>query len=189
VSIGVLSMARRGGDLKQVMARYLDLLGCSSATQVDAHGFVIPVRPRRGPFFDKRTLLVGDGAGFADPVTGEGISFAIRSGLMAAQSLIDMQLHEEAVRNTYIRSLTETILPELRTGRVLARLLYDCPRTRSWVFARQGQRLCEAVADVMVGKRRYRDLAFSPRTLLKLLTSTCFNNLQHRPARQRDGQA
>ena len=189
LSIGVLSMARRGGDLKQVMARYLDLLGCGSARQVEEHGFVIPVQPRRGPFVDKRTLLVGDGAGFADPVTGEGISFAIRSGLMAAQSLIDMQLDEEAVRNMYIRSLTKTILPELRIGRVLARLLYDCPRTRSWVFSRQGQRLCEAVTDVIAEKRRYRDLAFSPRSLLKLLTPTCFGNSQHRPVHKSDGQA
>jgi geranylgeranyl reductase family protein len=149
VSIGVLSIREMGRDLKQAMVRYLDQLG---------------------PFVDKRTLLVGDAAGFADPVTGEGISFAIRSGLMAAQSLIDEQLEEDAVSDTYGRSLAETILPELRRGRVLARLLYDFPLVRSWAFSRQGQSLCEAVTDVMAGTRQYRNLRFEPQTLLRFLT-------------------
>ncbi|MBS0184206.1 MAG: geranylgeranyl reductase family protein [Nitrospira sp.] len=186
LSIGILSMAQRGSDLKQAMARYLDLLGCGPVTQIERHGFVIPIRPRRGPFADKRIVLVGDAAGFADPVTGEGISFAIRSGLLAAQSLVDGQLEEESVRHTYTRSLTETILPELRRGRVLARLLYDFPRIRSWAFSQQGQRLCEAVTDVMAGKRQYRDLTFTPQTLLRLLSPKWLRNSTYRPARPRD---
>jgi geranylgeranyl reductase family protein len=189
LSVGVLSMARRGSNLKEAMARYLDLLGCGSAVQIERHGSVIPIRPRKGSFVEKRTLLVGDAAGFADPVTGEGISFAIRSGLMAAQSLIDMELEEESVRNAYMHSLGETILPELRSGRWLARWLYDFPRTRSWAFLRYGQRLCEAVTDVMAGKRRYRELALKPRTLLELLTPAFFKNTGYRPARPRDGPA
>jgi geranylgeranyl reductase family protein len=189
LSIGVLSMAQRGSDLKSSMARYLDVLGCGSVTRVERHGFLIPIRPRRGPFVDKRILLVGDAAGFADPVTGEGISFAIRSGLMAAQSLIDGRFEEASVRSEYTRSLAERILPELRAGRWLARLLYDFPRIRSWAFSRQGQRLCEAVTDVMAGKRTYRDLVFTPRALLKHLTPHWFKRSGYRPARPRDGQA
>jgi geranylgeranyl reductase family protein len=174
LSIGILSMVQRGSELKGAMARYLDLLGCRDVTQVEQHGFVIPIRPRKGPFVEKRILLVGDAAGFADPVTGEGISFAVRSGLMAAQSLIDGDLDEETVSETYRRLLDETILPELQTGRWLARLLYDCPRLRSWAFLQQGQRLCEAVTDVMAGKRTYRDLAFNPRALFRLLSTHHF---------------
>ena len=169
LSIGVLSTRQRGADLKRAMARYLDLLDCGSFTHVERHGFVIPVRPRRGPFVAKRILLVGDAAGFADPVTGEGISFAVRSGLMAAQSLIEAHLEEESARQTYARALAETILPELRRSRWLARLLYDFPRVRSFAFSQYGQRLCEAVTDVMAGTRTYRDLRFKPRTLFRLL--------------------
>jgi len=188
LSVGVLSTVQRAGDLKASMARYLDQLGCGSVTQVEPHGFVIPIQPRRGPFVDKRILLVGDAAGFADPVTGEGISFAIRSSLMAAQSLIDKHLEEESVRQAYTCSLTETILPELRRGRCLAQLLYNFPRTRSWAFSRQGQRLCEAVTDVMAGKRSYRDFTFTPRTLLKLLKSRRFKCSGYGSAQPRDGQ-
>jgi len=189
LSIGVLSMAQRGSDLKSSMASYLTALGCGSVMSIEPHGFVIPIRPRRGPFVDKRVVLVGDAAGFTDPVTGEGISFALRSGVMAAQSLIDGNLEEESVRSTYTRTLADTILPELRTGQVLARLLYHFPRTRSWVFSRQGQRLCEAVTDVMTGKRTYRDLAFNPRTLFRMLAPQSFKHSGYRPARPRDDQA
>ena len=188
LSIGVLSMAPKGGDLKHAMARYLDLLGCRTVTQVTQHGFVIPLRPRQGPFVDKRIILVGDAAGFADPVTGEGISFAIRSGLMAAQALVDGHLEEAQVQQEYTHALAGTILPELETARRLAYLLYHCPRTRSWAFGHHGQRLCEAVTDVMAGTRTYRDLA-NPRTLLRRLMPQWFKRSGYHPAQPRDRQA
>ncbi|MBK9306474.1 MAG: geranylgeranyl reductase family protein [Nitrospira sp.] len=186
LSVGVLSTVQRGRDLKHTMGRYLERLGCSSATQVQRHGFVIPVRPRTGPFVEKRVLLVGDAAGFADPVTGEGISFAVRSGLMAAHSLIDGRFEEEDVRYTYTQSLTETILPELQKGRQLAKLLYDFPRLRSWAFSWQGQRLCEAVTDVMAGTRQYQELTCTPRTVLRLLMPRTWKRSAYEPARDGD---
>ncbi|MDH4246046.1 MAG: geranylgeranyl reductase family protein [Nitrospira sp.] len=189
LSVGVLSTVQQGGDLKQAIGRYLHLLGCGSASQVQRHGFVIPVRPRTGPFVDQGVLLVGDAAGFADPVTGEGISFAIRSGLMAAQSLIDGHLEEEPVRQAYTHSLAETVFPELRRARLLAKLLYDLPRLRSWAFSQHGQRLCEVVTDVMAGTRQYRDLSFMPRTVLRLLLPRKWKHSAYEPARHGDGQA
>jgi flavin-dependent dehydrogenase len=189
LSIGVLSMVQREGELKRTIMQYLDRLGCRDMTQVEQHGFVIPIRPRKGPFVDQRVVLVGDAAGFADPVTGEGISFALRSGQLAAQSLVDGNLDEEPVRQAYHRSLAESILPELRTGRMLAHLLYDYSRLRSWAFAQQGQRLCEVVTDVMAGKRSYRDLTFRPQTLFKLLTPQWIKKVWDRSVRSSDGQA
>ncbi|MBL8054893.1 MAG: geranylgeranyl reductase family protein [Nitrospira sp.] len=170
LSIGILSMVQRERELKRTIMQYLDLLGCGDLTQIERHGFVIPIRPRTGPFMKNRVLLVGDAAGFADPVTGEGISCALRSGQLAAQSLIDGNLEEEAVQGKYTRSVTESLMPELRAGRLLARLLYDFPRLRSWAFLRQGQRLSEAVTDVMAGTRTYSDLTCVPQALVRLLT-------------------
>jgi geranylgeranyl reductase family protein len=188
LSIGVLSMVKRESELKRAILQYLDLLGCRDVTQIERHGFVIPIRPRKGPFMDKRVLLVGDAAGFADPVTGEGISFALHSGQLAAQSLLDGHLEEKPVQQRYHRSLAESILPELRAGRMLARLLYDCPRLRSWAFLRQGQRLCEAVTDVMAGTRTYRDLVFKPHGLFKMLTPEWIHSVGERSVRSNDSR-
>lgn len=170
LSIGVLSMVQREGELKRAIMQYLDLLGCRDMTQIERHGFVIPIRPRKGPLMKHRVLLVGDAAGFADPVTGEGISFAVRSGQLAAQSLVDGNLEENAVQEQYTRSVAESLMPELRAGRLLARLLYDFPRLRSWAFLQQGQRLSEAVTDVMAGTRTYCDLTGLPQAFVRLLT-------------------
>ena len=114
-------------------------------------------------------LLTGDAAGFADPLTGEGISFAIRSGQLAAQALLDGAFDEGGVRQAYQGALAKSILPELRWGRVLASVLYDYPRLRAWFLRRQGQRLSEVITDVLMGERTYRSIFRNPWSYLKLL--------------------
>ena len=42
---------------------------------------------RRKEFTNGRILLVGDAAGFTDPITAEGISYAIESGRYAAEAI------------------------------------------------------------------------------------------------------
>lgn len=162
LSIGVLSLTSTWHELRAAIGRYLAVLGCASPSLIERHGFVIPLRPRTGSFAKHRILLTGDAAGFADPVTGEGISSAVRSGFLAAQSLIDGQLQQEVVEERYNRLVAHAILPELRAGRLLASILYHCPRLRTWVFSQQGQQLCELMTDVMAGHKRYRDF-FRPR--------------------------
>lgn len=50
--------------------------------------WIIPGRPREKTYsVKKRALLVGDAAGFVYPLTGEGISGSICSGMLAAQTV------------------------------------------------------------------------------------------------------
>jgi geranylgeranyl reductase family protein len=186
LSIGVLSMDKQRHGLHSAITRYMDLLGCTSPWSVERHGFVIPVRPRKGPFAKNRVLLVGDAAGFADPITGEGISYAVRSGLLAAESLIGERLQEETVEDAYRRLVAQAILPDLRVGRILARLLYDCPHVRTWVFSRQGQWLCETVTDVMAGTRQYRDLV-RPGSVFRFFTARRLSRWMGRSSQARQG--
>jgi len=39
--------------------------------------------------FDDHLLIIGDAAGFIDPLTGEGIQYAMQSGFLASQVLVD----------------------------------------------------------------------------------------------------
>src|SRR5207237_7108929 len=50
-------------------------------------GHLLPLGGRFDRFHRGRVLLAGDAAATADPFFGEGISFAIRSGRMAAQEI------------------------------------------------------------------------------------------------------
>lgn len=173
LSVGVLTTRRGGIDLHRSLAEYLRVMGLAPRA-LERHGYVIPIRPRAGPLARERVLLAGDAAGLADPVTAEGISLAARSGSLAAEAIVAAGatgLDPARVRASYLAAL-KPVLAELRVARALARLLYDHPRARTWVFRRVGQRLVEAITDIFAGSRTYRGsvagitaaLAFRPST-------------------------
>jgi geranylgeranyl reductase family protein len=156
LSVGVLSMRRGARDLHEQLERYLRLVGIVAPLDVKRHGFVIPVRPRSGPLVRERIVLVGDAAGFADPLTAEGISYAIRSGQLAAEAIAQAEGEEIRARDCYHAGLREEILPELRASRMVAALLYDYPRGRRWLFWRYGQSGVETLAGPLLGDSGYR---------------------------------
>lgn len=154
LSVGVLSTRRGAVDLRRHLEEYLRGLGIAPE-HAERHGFVIPVRPRHGPLARGRVLLAGDAAGFADPVTAEGISLAARSGGLAAEAIAAGELDPRRACAAYHRAL-RPLLAELRVARGLARVLYDFPRARRWIFGRVGQRLVDALTDVYCDRRTYR---------------------------------
>jgi geranylgeranyl reductase family protein len=168
LSVGIGVFRGRPTNLNRPFRRYLYSLGFQDFPY-RLHGYVIPMGTRGRSFVKNRTLLTGDAAGFADPVTGEGITFALMSGQMAAQALIEGQLREETVRLFYQRSLKKHLLPELRWGRVVARTVYDIPPIRPWVFRVYGRQMCEALTDMVLGLKSYRDIMGNPLTYLNLL--------------------
>ncbi len=71
-------------------------------------------------------LMVGDAAGFVDPFVGDGISLALRSGALAAQSLIPFLAGKcslpEAVHR-YRQSYEHSFLPVFRASSKIRRML------------------------------------------------------------------
>ena len=124
---------------------------------VERHGYVIPTRVREEGISRGRVLLVGDAAGFTDPITLEGISRALRSGRLAGAAIAAGGDAAE-VRRRYGASVEEEILKDLRPAARMARLLYGFPRVRTAMFGRQGQRFAEVMTEVASGRRRYRDV-------------------------------
>ena len=114
LSIGVLSMKRGRKDLKSLFQKYLNVLEIQHVNQITRHGYVIPVTPRTDRFVMNRSLLIGDAAGFADPITAEGISNAILSGRLAAEAILEGNLEEETVSTTYEEAVRRLILSQLR---------------------------------------------------------------------------
>ncbi len=170
LSIGMISMTPPAQSLKKDLAQYLRLIGLNTVQHVEEHGFLIPLLPREGGVAKGRIMLLGDAAGLADPVTGEGISFAIRSGQLAATALVNGDFQEKRVQQRYQVAIEQEILPELRAGRLLSKVLYSNASVRDWFFRRWGQGLCEAVTDVMYGERTFRSLLYNPTSYLKLFS-------------------
>lgn len=167
LSVGCLSTARRARGLRRALDDYLDRLGLGVAEERRDHGSLIPLTPRRSAARG-RVLLVGDAAGLVDPVTCEGISYAITSGRLAARALARHFDRPRDARLAYERSLRDAVRADLRAARVLGALLYGQRNLADAVLRRIGPSLCEAVTDVMSGRRRYRDLFLLPRAWLRL---------------------
>jgi flavin-dependent dehydrogenase len=68
----------------EMVAHYRDRMG--SDRPYIARGHYLPLRVRNEPIVFGRTLLVGDAAGLIEPLTGEGIYYAMRSGQIAARA-------------------------------------------------------------------------------------------------------
>ena len=77
-------------------------------------------------------LLAGDAAGFIDPMTGDGLRFAIRGGELAAQAaLVELSSGLPAFRHLRAQRANE-FTSKWRINRAL-RTLVDSPRALGWV--------------------------------------------------------
>jgi flavin-dependent dehydrogenase len=169
LSVGILTMRRRHRDLPAKLEEYLRTVGITRFQRIERHGYLIPVAPRQEKLARGRFLIAGDAAGLVDPVTAEGISYAILSGQLAAAALLEADFDLARVSRRYQALLQDGILRDLKAARFLAYFLYDCPRFRNWVFRRNGRKLTEFVADVVMGNRSYSDALKKPASYLKLL--------------------
>jgi len=73
-------------------------------------GYPLRLDFARSPTFAERILLVGEAAGLVNPVTGEGIDYALESGKMAADHIIGMfSANDLSIKNlaVYDRLLRE----------------------------------------------------------------------------------
>ncbi|MCG8619788.1 MAG: geranylgeranyl reductase family protein [Desulfobacterales bacterium] len=73
-----------------------------------------------------RVLLTGDAAGFAEPLLGEGIYFALKSGRTAAATIIRAIENRDSALNRYRRALKRTHL-DLMCYSGAAKILYQFP--------------------------------------------------------------
>lgn len=168
LSVGVISIRRGGRSISGSLKNYLGTLGINRVEKEERHGFVIPLSPRQDGFSRGRTLLAGDAAGFADPVTAEGISSAVLSGYLAAEALLREGLHEHRSAARYEALVRKHILPELSAGRMMAKLLYSSAGLGTWAFKRYGEKLIHAFSGVFMGERSYRSI-WNPANYLRLL--------------------
>ena len=110
--------------------------------------------------------LVGDAAGLVDPVTGEGIYYAMRSGELLGRALLEdaPQLYPQRVRDDFGRALA--------TGARLARLFYHGEllgggiTTRMIECGARSGKIREIVQDLMDGTHSYSGLMARLQTTL-----------------------
>jgi flavin-dependent dehydrogenase len=118
--------ARTGELLKAAIDKLLGAVGLhckpDPAPRLWAHP--IPEWSPDGPLHtaDGRALLVGDAAGVVQPLFGEGIQYAMRSGVLGAQCVL-----ADAVLD-YTRRLHALFADELAAAGRASRVFYKLPR-------------------------------------------------------------
>jgi geranylgeranyl reductase family protein len=101
-------------------ARYGAVL---SADPISAHP--IPIAPRK-VLHTRRALAVGDAAGLANPITGEGMTYAFTSGMLAAHSVkaaLERGSTLAAFRE-YDAQCKRTMINDLRAAALLSPVLH-----------------------------------------------------------------
>ena len=84
---------KKARKLKQVTGQFVDERSGLTVESYQSHTHWIPFARVGAPVVKDGVLLVGDAAGMADPTTGAGISWAVRSSALAAPCI------EQAVRD------------------------------------------------------------------------------------------
>lgn len=102
--------------------------------------------------------MIGDCAGLVDPITGEGLYYALRSGELCAQALLAGEPSQ------YAAQIEQEILPELRLAARVSNRFYSGEVFGQSVletmirFTRQSASFRSLMCDLFAGIQGYRDL-------------------------------
>ncbi|HKB55875.1 MAG TPA: geranylgeranyl reductase family protein, partial [Ramlibacter sp.] len=131
LSVGVGGLRERIGSPRAFYDAFLvDQSLADAVAEERRHGYIVPLFGGSGSSLgSRRTLLAGDAAALVDPLLGEGIYYAVRSGQLAARTIARALAHETPeTLAQYARAVAAEIHTELIPARKLAWLLYTFPR-------------------------------------------------------------
>jgi geranylgeranyl reductase family protein len=154
-SLGMMGLASKIEDPKKILSDLSHTLGIDLSS---VRGHFIPLGGIKRKVASNRILLVGDAAGFADPFHGEGIVYAILSGKLAAEAIIDSIRDKQAPSSATARYRLETeqhIRKDLLIALRMAKLLDRYPELFLRIFF-DHPRALERYMDVLGGEIDYR---------------------------------
>ena len=161
LAIGVCAEATAGfsaESLRSRTAEWIRATGIAAGARLEPYAWPIPSLAARdaqeltvaGP----RWLLAGDAAGLVDPITREGIYFALASGQWAAESLL-----RDGFASTYSARVAEGAGRELdRAARFKAGFFRPAFISVLVHALQQSARVRAVMADLVAGRQGYADL-------------------------------
>ncbi len=163
LSVGICGRLRPGGTraMKEHLHRFLESEGLSW----EGAAFYSHVLPspqvdtlRRRPVVGRNWGLVGDAAAWVDPLTGEGLHYALRSGHLLADALAEgrPENYPARVRREFAADFEFAVHAARRlfTGTFLG----GAVTTRMIQFVRRSPAFCALMRDLFSGAQDYRTL-------------------------------
>jgi geranylgeranyl reductase family protein len=120
-------------------------------------GFLLPLRQKRRPIQRGRCLLLGDAAGLIDPLTGEGIYYAIRSAQLAAPVLAEALKNGGNSLAPCQEVIDRDLMPELECALLVRKIFNLRPGYFHHKMA-TNDRWWNAMAKILRGERTFVDV-------------------------------
>lgn len=179
LSVGVGEFQSKPASLKNTFDRFVHRENILASLNVPKpFGHPLPLfsnrtEPHRqqepGELVNGRTLLVGDAAHLVDPLFGEGIYYAVRSGQMAAAAVLD-QLHDRSKSlSEYELAIRRELYPEFRICARLADIVYTFPRLCHRLL-NPYREVIQLYYEVLQGKETYQSFYRRAKGLVKSST-------------------
>lgn len=159
VGLGMLSsfVAKRKPNLKKLLKEIIETHPNVKDRFKDAKpledikGFGLPLGSKKRSISGERYLLLGDAAALINPLSGEGIANAIRSGRVAADHLkqaCEKQCFDASFNKAYDKEIYRRMWGELRLN--------------YWIqIAMRNPRICNFIVKYAIGNKFVQDLVLS----------------------------
>ena len=179
LSVGICGKNEPAASLRQRLERYMSERGISWKG-ASFYSHLLPSLDtaswRRNRVAGDGWMAVGDAAGLVDPITGEGLYYAIRSGDLAAQAILSEA--GERLEAQYRKLLRHDFMGDLEFGSRLAkrifrgRFLFGSVPQRMVEFTRRSPRFAAIIQDLFAGRQPYEGLK---RRLLQNLNGSLYD--------------
>jgi geranylgeranyl reductase family len=175
LSVGVGEFRHKSTSLRTTFDRFIrGVQGLPGWTVPRPVGHPIPAFSENGPgggesvsqFVNGRALLVGDAGHLVDPLFGEGIYYAVRSGQLAARAIL-ANVHDHRLSlAAYDAALEQDIVPDFRVTARIARVIYTFPRL-GFKLLRRYQDVVQSYYEVLQGRTTAEQFLVNTKRRLK----------------------
>ena len=161
VNVGVGGWKGVAGEhLRETLQTYTRTFGWDPASLTNVRGHHLPMQ-RPGQIVTARGVaLVGDAAGFVDPLSGEGIYGAIASGVAVAPAASDYLRGLVPDMRGYHFAVQRELVPDLVASRGLMEVFHAWP-TPAVLLATRSGRLWRQFCDLLRGEATYDSIVRS----------------------------
>ncbi|MXX80752.1 MAG: NAD(P)/FAD-dependent oxidoreductase [Chloroflexi bacterium] len=153
-NVGLGGFPAAAPTLRDELSSYASCESFDGASLTELRGHHLPLRDPDSALVSGRVVFVGDAAGLIDPLSGEGIGNAIRSGQLAAEAALELLSGRASDLSAYRDRVEAEIEPELRVARQLQALFHQCP----WPYVqllRRSDRFWTAFCRIVRGESSY----------------------------------
>lgn len=157
LNVGVGGWKRIGPTLRDrlsALCRYLDI---DESKLTNLRGHHLPFRDRGVPIVRENALLVGDAAGLVDPLSGEGIHGAFKSGRLASEAIQGYLSGAAADLSAYEESIDRELMPDIEISYKFQAVFNRFPRV-SVAVMRYSNGFWTRLCDLARGETSYTEI-------------------------------